>query len=162
MTEGTRSLLLGSHHWLFHPLAIIRAWRAVYGKWPAPWQLVCIFLHDVGLIGMQYLSGPKTGHWKRGAMIAQILCGEKGFLLCAGHSRTSRYKESRLFLVDKLNTLYRPRWELEIVHRVEGFGTKYGWSIDRWLASVRQRATEGFREDSHAVFLNGKRTRGER
>lgn len=156
MREGTRSLLVGSHSVVFHTLAICRAWRAHYGRWPQPWQFVCITLHDVGLWGMDYLSGPKDGHWKQGALIAGRLFGAKGFRFCAGHSRASGYRQSDLLLPDKLCWLHQPKWLLEVYHMVEGFTTHYGWTVDRWLASVRERARDGFREDAHAVFLREK------
>ena len=151
MTEGTKSYLFGSHHWLLHPVAIIRAWRAHYGHYPCLWQAVCIFLHDTGIVGMQYLSGTKDGHWRRGAEIAGWLFGLKGWKLCAGHCIASGWPRSALLFPDKASWIYQPKWRLALYHLVEGFNDTY--TVEEWLASVRERARDGFQEDGHAVFM---------
>lgn len=125
MTEGTKSYLIGCHQFLIHPLCVLWAWRKWFGSWPKFWQIVCIFLHDIGICGRQYLSNKdaKDGHWKRGAVYAYLLFGDKGFLFCAGHTPEALpcYPRSLLWYADKYSWVVAPMWWLWNNYRVEGF-----------------------------------------
>lgn len=44
---GTRTLLFGVHHWLWHPYTVYRAWCTLYGT-PTWQECVCIAVHDLG------------------------------------------------------------------------------------------------------------------
>ena len=114
MTEGTKSLLIGCHSFIMHPLMVIKAWRWWFGTWPEPWQIVCIFIHDLGLAGRQYLSDPKAkeGHYKFGAYWAGRLFGWKGYYFCAGHTPESCEPRSDLWYADKASWLVAPLWWL--------------------------------------------------
>ena len=56
LSEGTKSYLIGSHQFLLHPIWVLLAWRLEYKSWPKWWEIICIFLHDIGICGRQYLS----------------------------------------------------------------------------------------------------------
>ena len=55
MKQGTVSALIGCHS-IIHGLVVLTAWYKLYGSWPKLWQMVCIFLHDIGHIGLDYLD----------------------------------------------------------------------------------------------------------
>lgn len=112
MTEGTKSLLIGCHNFFIHPLMVIKAWRWWFGVWPNPWQIICIFIHDIGLAGRQYLSDhtAKKGHWILGANISYILFGWKGYYFCSGHTPESNHPRSDLWYADKLSWVIAPLW----------------------------------------------------
>jgi len=147
MKEGTKSYLIGCHQFLLHPLFVLMAWRLEYKRWPKWWELICIFVHDVGIWGRQYLSDDqaKVGHWQRGAFLAgsivyRITRGRlyprtrrwyllpiRAFDLCAGHSPTeSGYPISMLFRADKRSWLVAPRWLLWWNYWVEWAGRGIG------------------------------------
>ena len=115
MTEGTRSYLAGCHHFFFHPLFVLIAWVKIYRSWPKGWELVCIFLHDIGHIGTNYLTyhSEKKKHWRLGAYIAYRMFGRKGFKMVAGHTGSSGFPRSKLYLPDKHSWLEAWKWWLE-------------------------------------------------
>ena len=112
MKLGTRSVLFGIHFWAWHPVTVLLAWIDLFGV-PKPWELLCIFVHDLGYLGkddMDGLSG--ANHPELGAKIAGFFCGEKARLLCLGHSRTYAkahgIPESRLCFADKWSPVFDP------------------------------------------------------
>ena len=131
MTEGTKSYLIGCHQFFWHPLWVLMAWRLEYKSWPKWWEIICIFLHDVGICGREYLSddSAKRGHWKMGADLSEIIiCRITGDcrlsfhadFLCGGHApKESGYSESRLFRPDKRSHLVCPKWLQWWQHWVE-------------------------------------------
>lgn len=126
MTEGTRSLLIGCHSFIMHPLMVIKAWRWWFGHWPKPWQIICIVVHDWGVAGRQYLSNnnAKYGHWMLGAVIAKKLFGDKGSAFVAGHTPESSeqgWVRSDLWYADKASWLVAPLWWLWLNYRLEKF-----------------------------------------
>lgn len=123
MTEGTKSYLIGCHQFLIHPIIIVIAWKKHFGTMPLLWELICIFLHDIGHIGLDYLSDYKQKkiHYKKGALIADKLFGLKGFLLVAGHTTQSGYNKSKLFWADKYSRVITPIWWLRLNNKIEGF-----------------------------------------
>ena len=155
MTEGTKSYLFGCHHWLFHPLGVILAWRCHYGRWPRFWKIVCIFLHDIGIVGTNYLRDGKKNHWRRGAEWSMKLFGEDAFWFVATHDPTCEYIEERgrseMFIPDKLCWLYQPRILLEIYQRVEGFYKHC--TVEEWLTKVKANRDKGFPEGGHAIYM---------
>lgn len=123
MTEGTKSYLIGCHQFLIHPLCVLWAWRKWYGSWPKFWQIVCIFIHDIGICGRQYLSdkNAKMGHWELGTKWAYILFGNKGAMFCAGHTPEFAGPRSDLWYADKYSWVVAPMWWLWNNFRVERF-----------------------------------------
>lgn len=110
-SEGTVSILFGCHS-IIHSSLVLIAWIKLYGKLPRPWQIVCIFLHDIGHLGKNYLSSyeEKKDHWILGSNIAYRLFGNKGFFLVAGHCSHSKYHKSELHKADKYSWYIAPKW----------------------------------------------------
>jgi len=110
MKQGTISYLIGTHS-VTHSICVILAWKKVHKRWPKPWELFCILIHDVGHIGLDYLDhkDEKDIHWKLGAWIARSLIGEKGYKLIAGHCSDGDGK-SDLWLPDKVSRAISPIW----------------------------------------------------
>lgn len=68
MKVGTKSVLFGVHQFLWHPFTVLLAWRKLYGTWPAWWQCIAIFCHDLGYWGKPNMDGPEGElHPVRGA-----------------------------------------------------------------------------------------------
>lgn len=59
---GTRSLLVGAHQFLWHPLTVFLSWHDLYGKWPNWKVCVCIFIHDWGYWGCKDMEGKEGWH----------------------------------------------------------------------------------------------------
>jgi len=110
-SEGTVSVLFGCHS-VIHSFIVLAAWYKLYGKMPKCWQIVCIFLHDIGHYGLDYLSNldHKKKHWVLGAKIAKKLYGKKGFDFCAGHCIYSNKPKSKLYKADKYSWYIAPFW----------------------------------------------------
>ncbi len=155
MTEGTKSYLFGCHSFIMHPLCIIYAWKKHYGTWPNFKQIVCIFLHDIGIIGLDYLSKGKKGHWVRGANLANDLFGPDAFYFCAGHSTGSGTTRSKMWIADKKSWLYAPKWWLHLNKWVEG------WDVhpDDWVKAVKKDLEKESPTGAHGLYLEltGKR-----
>ena len=154
MTQGTKSYLFGCHSFIIHPICILIAWIKEYKSFPCFWEICCIFLHDIGHIGKQYLSDPKQkiDHWILGALIARKLFGEKGFSFIAGHTNKSKYPRSKLFIPDKKSWLYSPKWWLILNDKIEDFGAGPDYP-DIWIQMVRENAEAGFPKGSHDMYL---------
>ena len=149
MREGTKSYLFGCHSFFFHPLFVLIAWIKVHRSLPAPWELVCIFLHDIGHIGTDYLTSyrEKKTHWRLGAFYAYRLFGRKGFRLCAGHTKSSGFPRSKLFLPDKMSWIVAPNWWLEINRIVEP--QLRAATVAEFKAKVRENIDGGCRRLRH-------------
>ena len=176
MTEGTKSYLIGCHQFLLHPLCILLAWRLEYKKWPKWWEIICIFLHDVGICGRQYLSDDevKIGHWKKGAKIAWMVLNRidrilpkhkrdfnitatKAFELCAGHCpEESGFNESKLARADKRSWLVAPMWWLWWNQYVEGFKLT---NPIIWKKLVRENLKREKPIGSHQLYIQNKNGR---
>jgi hypothetical protein len=141
MKEGTRSVLFGCHNPLFHGLCVLAAWRITYKSWPKWWQIICIFVHDVGVWGRQYLSDDtaKKGHWELGARWSMLIVHRlstmrrkhylmhRAWQLCAGHApNESGYVRSELWLPDKKSWLIAPMVWLWWNYYVEWHGKGIG------------------------------------
>lgn len=151
MTEGTKSYLFGCHHFFFHPLWVMIAWIKHFKCLPRWWEFVCIILHDIGIYGKNYLSGDKSGHWVRGAVIADKLFGLKGFMLIAGHTTESRFPKSKLFRADKESWLIAPKLWMWWNHFLEDFGSI---NPTKWRGLVKENLNRRHPKDSHQLFLD--------
>ena len=151
MTEGTKSYLIGCHQFFLHPLWVIVAWRKVHGCYPRFWELICIFIHGIGVCGRQYLSvsGAKRGHWERGAVWAYKLFGYMGYALCAGHTSESGEFRSLLSLADKYSWLVAPMWWLRSNYRLENF--KVANPVE-WKAVVAQALEKEAHFSCHELY----------
>lgn len=147
MTEGTKSVLLGCHNPLIHGLCVLRAWRQEYGSWPCWWQIIGIFLHDIGVWGREYLSDDtaKRGHWKLGAdltsKIVLFWCGKSITALFAWHfvaghcPEESRVNPSPLMRADKRSWLVAPELWMWWNYWFEGFK---GYTPKKWKRLVAE------------------------
>lgn len=167
MTEGTKSYLVGCHQFFLHPLWVLMAWHLEYESWPKWWEIICIFLHDIGICGRQYLSDDmaKKGHWEVGAARARFMIwrlskntfkGLRAFDLCAGHCpEESRYPESKLSRADKRSWLVAPMWWLWWGYWVEGFE---GTPPPEWKRMVAENLKREKPLGNHELYLRGRKT----
>ena len=158
MTEGTKSYLFGCHHFFIHPLLVFIAWRKEYRSWPKFWELGCIFLHDIGHLGKQYLSDPdqKAEHWRLGAKIALRLFGFKGYALVAGHAKHPTIPSSKMFIPEKRSWLEAPDWWLWLNYWAEDFKSDAA-KPKVWKKMVAENLQAGCPKDSHEMYLENRR-----
>lgn len=162
ISQGTKSILIGCHS-PAHSVMVTIAWRKLYGKWPKPWELACIFLHDIGHVGTNYMDdiNAKHDHWRMGAKIAGVLFGNKGYKLCAGHAPQSGIERSRLYRPDKYARLISPTWLLVLDRTIEPeIGKVQGGSlagIQAFREKLKKSLDSGEFVDTHEIFLEMKR-----
>lgn len=164
MTEGTKSYLFGCHQFFLHPLWILFAWRLEYGSWPRLWEIICIFLHDVGICGRQYMSDDeaKAGHWQLGGVIAQQFflawglpkIARRSFDFIAGHCpHESGFPKSMMFRPDKRSYLVAPMWWKWWNYWVEGFKIT---NPVVWTELVRENLESEVPMEHHELYLSSK------
>jgi hypothetical protein len=131
----------------------VAAWRKIFGSYPKLWELFCIFLHDIGICGRQYLSvkGAKNGHWLAGAKIAGYLFGQKGAWLCAGHTSESNFPQSKLFLADKYSWLVAPEWWLWSNFYLEKFEGSISNPVE-WKKIIADNLKKNHHFSSHDLY----------
>jgi hypothetical protein len=146
LTQGTVSIIFGCHSPI-HSIQVIRAWIKIYGRLPSFKEIICIFLHDVGHIGLNYLDNyeEKKTHWKLGAKIARFLFGDWGYSFIGGHCSNSGLKVSKLYYADKLSWLIAPSWWLA-TNRI--FEPKLGDGLSISLSAKK------FKKDALEHLLN--------
>jgi hypothetical protein len=144
---GTRSLLVGGHQFVLHPLAVALAWRRLYGRFPRQLPYWAAFaLHDVGYWGRADMDGRDgKGHPDPGATLLAGLfdpdvadVGDPDAVswweFSAGHSRgyarLVNIPVSRLQAPDKLATGMLPRWLLGLLYWLSGEWVEYK---ERWM-----------------------------
>lgn len=157
MKQGTVSVLFGCHS-VVHSILVVLAWRKLYGKWPRLWQIVCIFLHDIGHWGLDYLDNPdeKKRHWIWGADIAEELFGIDAYFFTAGHCAHSGYPKSKLYKADKYSYYIAPTWWLwwnSIVEPRLNNGVKIRVAIRKFKEQVKESIESGEYKESHAMYL---------
>lgn len=162
MKQGTISVLFGCHS-VLHSICVARAWRKLYGRLPAPWEAVCILLHDVGHWGKDYLDDveQKKQHWILGARIAGRLFGPKGYELVAGHCTYSGVPASPMLKADKYSYLVTPRWylitNLVVEPKIRNNGMTRGEHVDNFLREVRDNIESERWGSTHDIYLKQKR-----
>jgi len=147
---------------------VLLAWRLEYESWPKWWEVICIFLHDCGICGRQYLSDDtaKNGHWELGADLATKIVWKlsginrnyaKGvyvFELCAGHTQESGFPESKLARADKRSWLVAPMIWLWWNYWVEWYGTGVGVTPPPlWKKIVAANLAQEKAVDSHQLYI---------
>lgn len=157
ISQGTLSILFGCHS-VIHSILVARAWTRLYGRRPALWQTVCIFLHDLGHLGLNYLDDyeAKKHHWRLGARTAALLFGRKGYELVAGHCSHSGYPPSQMYKADKYSWYLAPRWWLYRNTLVESkLRMGYSWqeAVRLFQAQVRHSIESGLFRSTHSMFL---------
>ena len=173
MTEGTRSYLIGCHQFLLHPLWVLLAWKLEYKSWPKWWEIICIFLHDVGICGRQYLSNDKAkkGHHILGAQLAygilrvyfkfSIAQALAAYFFCAGHSSEFDF-QSKLWKADKRSWLVAPLWWLQCNYWVEWHNKNLGVTLYDASIGWKKIVAENLRDKnpvgSHELYLRRERS----
>jgi hypothetical protein len=162
ISEGTKSYLIGAHSFIFHPLFILKAWYKLYKSWPTWYELIGIFLHDVGICGRNYLSddNAKNGHWKYGAYLAARIVYDisgKSTLawrtnhFVAGHApKESGHCKSKLYLPDKYKWVIAPLWWMWCNYYIEGFK---GYSPKRWKLLVAENLKKENPLGNHELYI---------
>lgn len=159
MKIGTKSLLFGVHHFLWHPITVLIAWIKLYGI-PSFKELFCIFIHDIGYFRKNDIDGDEgIYHPELGASIANKLFGREYYELCLYHSRSyanlSDAIPSKLCWADKLSIRYDPCWFYLFRARLSGelreYRNKFAdlgfvpltWSDKDWFYWLRSQASPG-------------------
>lgn len=165
ISQGTISALIGCHS-ISHSVLVILAWKQLFGFYPKPWEIICIFLHDIGHFGLDYLDNPeqKAIHWRLGARVAGKLFGTKGYWFCASHDSNSPYcnpeKHSHIFKADKYSPLLSPHWFDRwccIVEPKLNTEESINKSIHTFKNQVRKNVENGFQSDNHDFYLNRRK-----
>jgi len=111
---GTRSILIGAHQFLIHPLYVAKAWRLLYGPPRDPRLWLAFFLHDLGYWGRHDLDGPDGERHVEWAARVMRPFGRDWSWLCLLHSRyyarSVNLPPSRLCAADKLAMTLEPEW----------------------------------------------------
>lgn len=155
--QGTLSILLGAHSPI-HYFCVLLSWKIIYHKWPCFYEFVCIFIHDIGHFGLNYLDSQaeKDLHWYLGARIARFLFGQKGYNMIAGHDRSSGYPESKLYRADKYAWFICPRWVLVWNCFVEPkLAMGYTWrdGIKLFTKQVKKSIESGEFRSTHEFYV---------
>ncbi len=159
ISQGTISVLVGCHSPI-HSILVLMAWIKLYKKWPKFWQIVCIFLHDIGHFGLNYLSDyeQKKMHWRRGATIACKLFGSKGFLFVAAHDINTihQYNEHPLYRSDRYSWSIAPYCWLYsncIFEPKLRMGYTINKAVKIFRDMVRESINTGKFHETHSFFL---------
>lgn len=164
MKQGTISVLVGCHSPV-HSLVVYVAWCKIYRRPPNWWQTVCIFLHDIGHWGKQYLDNveEKERHGELGAKVAGKLFGKKGFDLINGHNTYQGQAKSQLFDPDKYSWVIAPLWWMTsntyFEPKLVRPGHSHRESARMFKEAMTENAKTGFQERGHDIYL--KQWRGE-
>lgn len=161
MKQGTVSVLVGCHSPV-HSYYVWKAWRKLYDRFPSFRETVCIFLHDVGHWGKDYLDDfeRKKQHWELGARITGRLFGQWGYDFCAGHCEYSGVARSPLYKADKYSWTLCPYWWL-MTHRtfepkLGRPGTKRSDDVRAFMRQVRENVNTGEYRSTHSIWMDGQ------
>lgn len=158
MKQGTVSILFGCHS-LFHSYLVLLSWIKLYKKFPHFYELVCIFLHDIGHYNLNYLDSveEKNKHWKLGAKIAKFLFSNKGFNLIASHDANSGYSKSKLYYSDKYSWYLAPKiWLFSncIFEPKISMGYTYQQAVKLFKERVKINIESGEFSPTHNFYLD--------
>lgn len=158
MKQGTASVIAGCHSPI-HSVIVVISWKKWWGRWPAPWQIGCIFLHDIGHWGKQYLDDyeAKKRHGELGARIARILFGQKGYDLVIGHNPYAGAPKSSLHDPDKYSWVIAPIWWMItntwFEPKLQRKGSTRRESAMMFKEAMRENMATGFKERGHEIYL---------
>jgi hypothetical protein len=161
MTQGTISWVFGCHS-IGHTILVIRAWKKLYQNYPSFKECICIFLHDIGHIGKQYLDDDeqKKQHWQLGASLAEKLFGNWAWWFVAGHDKNSDVQQSKLYKADKYSWYIAPVWWLywnNVVEPKLKINCKSNMdAIRKFKAAVKQSIESGEYYSTHNLYLDRK------
>lgn len=155
MSEGTKSILFGSHS-IIHSILVYISWVILYKSLPSFKETVCILIHDIGYIGMNYVTDKSNeGHAELGAYIAKKLFGPTYEEFVLGHSSAAQRKfcvvSSKLEKPDEYSWIIAPIWWIKWNMFLEGFKVdpvEYKKAIkENFYAKNRKSGTEIFTEN---------------
>ncbi len=158
MKQGTLSVLFGCHS-VIHSLVVMVAWVKLYHRLPSGWQIVCIFLHDIGHWGKQYLDDyeQKKRHAELGAKVAMWLFGQKGYDLILGHNPYNGSIKSALHDPDKYSWVIAPIWWMItntwFEPKLQRNGSTRLESAVMFKEAMRENWNTGFKEAGHSIYL---------
>ncbi len=158
MKQGTVSVLVGCHSPI-HSMVVYVAWCKLYHRPPNPWETACIFIHDIGHWGKQYLDNydEKKRHGELGAKVAKVLFGQKGYDLIAGHNPYNGVPKSKLHDPDKYSWVIAPLWWMESNCIFEPLLQRKGCSKRESAVMFKYAMTEnwktGFKELGHEIYM---------
>lgn len=160
MTQGTISVLFGCHS-IVHSVLVVISWIKLSGRMPSIKQIVCIFLHDVGHMGKNYLDDEeqKKSHWKLGASIARLLFKEDWYEFTAGHCVYSGYRRSSLYYADKFSWSIAPTWWLwwnSIVEPKLNCGMGVRKAVELFKKQVKESIDSGKYLSTHDFYTKRK------
>lgn len=155
--QGSVSVLFGCHSPI-HSFLVVLAWRKLYKKFPSWWQVCCIFLHDIGHWGLNYLDDYelKKKHWQLGAEVAGKLFGDKGFFLCAGHSSCSGFPRSELYKADKYSWHLAPKFWLMsncVFEPKLRMGYSISEAVSKFKDQVKESVETGSFRSTHSMYM---------
>lgn len=174
MKVGTKTLLVGYHQVLLHPLVVAVAWWKLYGVSWDPRVWVAIVVHDWGYWGCRDMDGHE-GQWHpvTGAFIMHRLFDRKGsyrwWSFSCNHSRRmaklTHDEVSPLCLADKLAFVLYPPWLLKVLYRLSGEAAEYvrlsgAKSYDEWYRLGIESNKRTLKEHYDGVHNQGKRDGG--
>lgn len=156
--QGTLSVLLGCHSPI-HSFMVLIAWVKIYRRLPCLWQVACIFLHDIGHWGKDYLDNyeEKKKHGELGAKVAYKLFGQKGYDLIAGHNPYNGTPKSMLFEPDKYSWVIAPTvWMMTntwFEPKLQRRGCTRWQSAVMFKQAMKDNMDSGFKELGHDIYL---------
>jgi hypothetical protein len=138
MKVGTKSLLIGVHQLIWHPITVYLAWCRLYGR-PTLREVICIFIHDWGYWGSADMDGEwGINHPMLGAKIAGRLFGDDYYDFVLLHSQNLAMKRgampSKLCWADKASILFEPQWFYLFRAQASGELAEYRQKAARWVA----------------------------
>jgi len=158
MRQGTVSIILGCHS-LVHSLIVFVAWCRLYHSPPNVWQTVCIFLHDIGHWGKDYLDDyeQKKQHAELGAKVSRFLFGRKGYDLVIGHNPYDGSPKSLLHDPDKYSWVIAPVWWMItntlFEPKLQRRGSSRKESALMFKDAMKENWQSGFKELGHEIYL---------
>jgi hypothetical protein len=158
MKQGSISVLFGCHSPI-HSLVVLIAWCKLYNKFPNYWQFICIFLHDIGHWGVNYLDDyeAKKRHAILGAKVARFLFGIKGYDFVIGHNEYDNALKSKLYEPDKYSWVIAPLWwmtsntyfEPKLIRK----GNTRKQSAIMFKNAMIENMKNGWKERGHDIYL---------
>lgn len=166
MREGTKSVLFGCHNPILHGIFVLMAWRLEYKSWPKWWELIGIFLHDIGVWGRQYLSDDKAkiGHWRLGASWTSVIVAylhgpsKDAYLFVAGHCpKESGAIKSKLWKPDKRVWIVAPMCLLWWNYWIEWSGNGIGVTKPPiWKKLVDENLKKSEPIGNHELYIQNR------
>jgi len=112
---GTKSILVGAHQFIIHPIFVFLSWWILYGFPLDPLLWFAFITHDLGYWSLPNMDGPEgEEHVHFAANLMGRLFGPEWSDFCRYHSRFQAKRDgkpfSRLCVADKLACALEPWW----------------------------------------------------